>query len=210
MNLSSGIRTGLGLFLFFVSATITSAGENYIYRYTDHSGAVRFRTKQNLPKKYISSAHRVTLVDIRKVRTIRTKNEATAALVKAHPPKMTRRNGLLFTSATFNGAVTKRVLIDTGSEHTIIGARLLALIDPQKTGAPKSIKTVGGRESAIKIRLNKVSIGGAAVTKLDCLALDLDLPSGAGAIIGIDFMSRFVFEIDGQNLKFIRLVGEDF
>jgi predicted aspartyl protease len=210
MNGYRGIGTALASLIFFVSAVTTSADENYIYRYTDNSGAVRFRAKQNIPKKYRSSARRVTMIDIRKVKTIRTKNRAVASLIKAPPSGMVKRNGLLFTSATFNGTLTKRVIIDTGSEHTILGARLSALIDPQKTKATKNIKTIGSRQSAIKIRLNKVSIGGAEVVKLDCLALDLDLPSGAGAIIGIDFLSRFVFEIDGQSLKFVRLAEGEF
>jgi len=104
-------------------------------------------------------------------------------------------DGGLWVRVVINDRVTTRMLIDTGASAVIIPASLAGALDIQGEGRPVTLRTVQGRTTGRRIRLESLSIGDALVDDVTAVVLDQDDEESVG-LLGRSFLSQFHFSFD--------------
>jgi hypothetical protein len=114
-------------------------------------------------------------------------------------PFESRRPGEVVVSATVGGRGPFRFLVDTGSTHTAVTARLADLLAARPV-ARTSMTSAGGQVECLVLAVPPVAIGRLVVDGLTATALpavaDAALGVGIDGVLGQDFLARFSYTID--------------
>lgn len=138
-----------------------------------------------------------------------------AATKPASPPASTSRpstlrapvavpvqivEGIVLVPATLNGALGVTLILDTGSQRTLLTpavARKLGL-GPMAGGRRGKLSVLGGRQLDVPlVSLARLEVGGAAAEDLEIGVLDV-LPTAPNVdgLLGTDFLERYTITLD--------------
>ena len=114
--------------------------------------------------------------------------------------KAEKRGSLLLVRAFVEGTSGKaypKLLIDTGSAYTLISREILESIgySPALPERTKRIITGSGYEIVPAIRVNRIHCMDNLLEDFEILAHTLPLGAYIDGLLGMDFLSRFKFEI---------------
>ena len=101
-------------------------------------------------------------------------------------------------SAKINGAGPITLILDTGSDRTLVAPAVLQKLGISTEDAPRGIvKGVTGTSDAVAVRVQSVEVGEARVGPLLIVVHDADL-KGADGLLGRDFLANFNVMIDSK------------
>jgi predicted aspartyl protease len=90
------------------------------------------------------------------------------------------------------------LILDTGSDHTLVAPTALQRLGISTEDAPRStIKGVTGTSDAVAVWVESVEVGEAKVDPLLIVVHDADL-KGADGLLGRDFLANFNVVIDSR------------
>ncbi|MBI5816311.1 MAG: clan AA aspartic protease [Nitrospinae bacterium] len=187
--------------VILLAALVLSADlrhEGLAYRWTDVDGSVRISGRlEDVPKDRRNTASPMKLV------TVREDKDWTEPFAAPMPnPVSVHFNppGSMAVEAMFNGLVKRNAILDTGSETIIITSKLAAALgaDIRKAGKTR-LRTSKGIVEAPVVFLDDVNVGGAHAMRLEAAVMDFPGRGHVSAIIGMNFLSRFVFEINARD-----------
>ena len=111
----------------------------------------------------------------------------------------------LTVSTRINGTRDARLIVDTGSSHTILSREIaqgLGLLS-RLQARPATLTTGGGPVIVQLARVDSIRIGGAEVRENLVVVYDLpDLPPGVDGILGLSFLSQFQVILDMPSGEF--------
>lgn len=173
------------------------AERDSVWRWMDESGAVHITSRRDdVPAKYRSNSvpMKYSTVAEPAPEPVAPKPEP---LEKERIVRFDSSAGMVVAQALIGETVERGAWIDTGSELTVITSKLALALGVDVRGAEKRVfHTQNGRVSAPVVMLKSVKIGPAKAR--DVMAAIMDFP-GRGpvsAIIGMNFLSLFRFEIN--------------
>ena len=189
--------------LVITFAMLASSGTyDYVYRWTDANGSVRVTNNlSSVPENKRGDAQPM------RVFTIESVDETNAV---GQVELVQNSNTVLFsetasgivTSSLINGAARRDAIVDTGSEIAVITTKLAkALGYDIKTAREGRFRTPGGFVNAPVVELESIKIGSAKVKNVPAAVIDFKERGPVSAIIGMNFLSRFIFEIDYASKK---------
>ena len=167
-----------------------------VWRWTDETGAVHITGRlEDVPAKRQSSAVSMKLSTVA---------EPSAEPAPKPAPLETERvirfdssEGMVAVRAEFGESMERGAWIDTGSELTIITSKLaVALGVDVKNSEKRVFHTQGGRVSAPVTVLKSVKVGPAKAHDVPAAIMDFPGRGPVSAIIGMNFLSLFRFEIN--------------
>ena len=101
-------------------------------------------------------------------------------------------------SAKINGAEPIILILDTGSDRTLIASSVLRKLGISTENAPRAlIKGVTGMNYANAVWVSSVEVGEAKVGPLLIIAHDAELKAADG-LLGRDFIANFNVTIDSK------------
>jgi hypothetical protein len=166
-----------------------------IYYWVDDQGTQYYTTRfESIPEPYRSKAQLLPLP---------TSPPAPPELERSPSPKgLTKISftpGLpVLVSAKINGAGPITLILDTGSDRTLVAPAVLQRLGISTENAPRGIlKGVTGTSYADAVWVNSVEVGEATVGPLLIIAHDADL-KGADGLLGRDFLANFNVTIDSK------------
>ena len=166
-----------------------------IYYWADDQGTQYFTTTpESIPETYRSQA---VLLPIPTSPPVPPELERTRA-----PQSFTKvpfTPGLpVLVSAKINGAGPISLILDTGSDRTLVAPAVLQRLGISTEDAPQGIvKGVTGTSSAVTVWVQSVEVGEARVGPLLIVVHDADL-KGADGLLGRDFLANFNVTIDSK------------
>ncbi|MGK7344652.1 MAG: retropepsin-like aspartic protease family protein [Candidatus Nitrospinota bacterium M3_3B_026] len=186
---------------FFIMAALAlpaSAGEApAAWRWKDDAGAVHITgDPAKIPPRYRDKAspmrvHTVTGAEESAPRPPGAVRGGRAAV--AFDPSGER----IGVEAAFDGGISRRAWVDTGSGPVIITTKLATALGYDTGGAAKKrFSYPGGSGSAPVVTLKSVRVGGAEARDIPAVVMDFDGRGPVSAVIGMSFLSRFSFEVD--------------
>lgn len=105
--------------------------------------------------------------------------------------------GMVAVRAVIGESMERGAWIDTGSEFTIITSKLAVALGVDVKNAEKRVfHTQGGRVSAPVTILKSVKVGPAKARDVPAAIMDFSGRGPVSAIIGMNFLSLFRFEIN--------------
>lgn len=190
------------LFAFIAAAHILCGHSAFaerasVWRWMDESGSVHISgSLEDVPANRRASA-----VPMKYSTVAESAPEAVAPrpapLEKERIVRFDPSGGMVAAQVILNDAVERGAWIDTGSELTVITTKLALALGLDMKGAEKRVfHTQSGRVSAPVVMLKSVKVGPANAS--DVMAAIMDFP-GRGpvsAVIGMNFLSLFRFEIN--------------
>ncbi len=197
MTLRMALLTAAIVFLYASSEAF--ADQVNAYRWQDKRGDVHITNSlDKVPDEYRSRVKKMKY-ETASLESVEQRKAYKSAQGRARI-RYDSGSGAIKTGATFNQAVRRDVLIDTGSEWVIISSKLAkALSFELSESKTASIRTHEGHTKAPVVTIGNINIGGAQATKVKAVVLDFGGPSSVSAVIGMNFLSAFVFEIDTAN-----------
>jgi hypothetical protein len=166
-----------------------------IYYWVDDQGTQYYTTRfESIPEPYRSKAQLLPLP---------TSPPAPPELERSPSPKGLTKipftPGLpVLVSAKINGAGPITLILDTGSDRTLVAPAVLQRLGISTENAPRGIlKGVTGTSYADAVWVNSVEVGEATVGPLLIIAHDADL-KGADGLLGRDFLANFNVTIDSK------------
>jgi predicted aspartyl protease len=132
--------------------------------------------------------------------TVRPAADTVAPVLRA-TPFASGRAGEVIVPVTIGGRGGYRFLVDTGSSHTAVTARVVDEVGARAV-ARTQVTAAGGTVACIVVALPVVSVGDgiAVVAGLDATALPATpasiLAAEADGVLGQDFLARFAYTID--------------
>lgn len=167
-----------------------------VYRWKDENGAVHITSHlKNIPE-----AHRAAAVPMRYHSVTATEASPSAGdgrLSGAGEAWFDSSDEKIKLTAMFDGKITRGAWVDTGSEWVTVTTKLATALGYDLAGARKTRFTIpGGAVIAPVIKLDSVRIGGAEVRDVSAAVIDFYGRGPVSAVIGMNFLSRFAFEID--------------
>ena len=166
-----------------------------IYYWVDDQGTQYYTTRfESIPEPYRSKAQLLPLP---------TSPPAPPELERSPSPKGLTKipftPGLpVLVSAKINGAGPITLILDTGSDRTLVAPAVLQRLGISTENAPRGIlKGVTGTSYADAVWVNSVEVGEATVGPLLIIAHDADL-KGADGLLGRDFLAHFNVTIDSK------------
>lgn len=104
-----------------------------------------------------------------------------------------------------NGEESFRLLIDTGATFSVIKAsamnRLLEATDLSDTQQEIQVNTANGSASSMMYTVEYFSVGGFYQENINVVEMELTNMDYADGLLGMDFLSRYQFEIDQDSAK---------
>lgn len=167
-----------------------------VWRWTDESGAVHITSAlTDVPVKHRSGAVSMKLSTVA---------EPSAEPASKPDPLETERiarfdssEGMVAVRAVIGESIERAAWIDTGSEFTIITSKLAVALGVDARNAEKRVfHTQGGRVSAPVTTLKSVKVGPAVARDVPAAIMDFPGRGPVSAIIGMNFLSLFRFEIN--------------
>lgn len=194
MNLS--LLAPLALAMLLISGGSAFADGSFVYRWEDDNKAIHVTNQlTGVPLKYRDEAKRMKMVTIKSID--HTPMLGPARVDGSGEISFDKSKPMVIVSALINRKVTRNAIIDTGSEWVVITskfARALGLdIQTLRKG---NFRVFGGSVKAPVVRLQSVRVGPAIAKNVDAAIIDFEGRGEVSAIIGMNFLSRFVFEID--------------
>jgi hypothetical protein len=166
-----------------------------IYYWVDDQGVQYYTTSlDNIPEPFRSRAH---------ILPTPTSPPAPPELPLSAPQKGLTRipftpGSPVLVSARINGIGPITLILDTGSDRTLVTPAVLGRLGISTESSPRAvIKGVTGTSDANAVWVNSVEVGEAKVGPLLILAHDADL-SGAEGLLGRDFLAHFNVTIDSK------------
>ncbi len=175
---------------------LVMADSSVVYRWTDGNGAVHISNRlSDAPEKYRASAKPMEMVVIDSQEPDQVKG--SAKLVGGSKIAFDTKKEGIVSLARFNGLTERNAILDTGSGWAIITTKLAIALGYDLENARKSrFKVFGGSVSAPVVSLKSLQVGPAFVSNVSAAVIDFEGRGPVSAIIGMNFLSRFVFEID--------------
>jgi predicted aspartyl protease len=104
--------------------------------------------------------------------------------------------------------IVTKVLVDTGSEHTVLAGDVVAAINiaPQPTDLVHTISGVGGIETVFGRQVDYVQVGDRKLTDFPIQVGGMDYGFEINGILGMDFLTRAGALINLRELQ-IEFVG---
>ena len=183
---------GLTLVLIFIPNLVLAE----IYYWVDDQGVQYYTTRlENIPEPYRSSAHLLPTP---------TSPPRPPDLQSSPPPSgfatipFTSGSPVLV-SVRINGAGPVTLILDTGSDRTLVSPSVLSKLGISFESAHRAvIKGVTGTSDADAVWVNSLEVGEAKVGPLLVIAHDANL-HGADGLLGRDFLGHFNVTIDSRN-----------
>lgn len=174
-----------------------------IYRYTDERGTAHYVDgAQNVPERYRGTA---TPLPYRNEPVPEPPARAEVPAAAAATIRFTPGQRIV-TDAHVNDSTAVQLLVDTGADRTLISPRALAAAGVSLTRGVTMQKVSGvtGSLDVPRVVIDSLTIGGARVTGMSVLALDLE-QAGYDGLLGRDFLDQFSVSIDpGRGVVTIR------
>jgi len=166
-----------------------------IYYWVDDRGTQHYTTRlESIPEPYRSKAQLLALP---------TSPPAPPELERSPSPKGLTKipftPGLpVLVSAKINSAGPITLILDTGSDRTLVTPAALQRLGISTENGPRGIlKGVTGTSYADAVWVNSVEVGEARVGPLLIIAHDADLKAADG-LLGRDFLAHFNVKIDSK------------
>jgi len=166
-----------------------------IYYWVDDQGIQYYTTSlESIPEPYRSKAQPLPLPTSPPVPPELTPSPSQKRLTKI--PFMPGSPVLV--SAKINGAGPITLILDTGSDRTMVAPSALQRLGISTEKAPRGIlKGVTGASYVDALWVNSVEVGEAKVGPLLIIAHDADLKEAEG-LLGRDFLANFNVTIDSK------------
>lgn len=200
----------IAICLALIAISSGASGENpFVYKWTDAKGAIHISNSfKAIPQPYREHARKIKLISVNypKVGKMAGFAEASGtARVNFNPS----RRGIIV-PAVFNGVVKRDVLVDTGSEWVTITTKLAKALGYDTGKSRKTwFQTQSGPVQAPVVELDRLAIGGAEVKGFKAAVIDFEGRGPVSAVVGMNFLSAFVFEIDTYNGNLILTTPEN-
>jgi hypothetical protein len=166
-----------------------------IYYWVDDRGTQHYTTRlESIPEPYRSKAQLLALP---------TSPPAPPELERSPSPKGLTKipftPGLpVLVSAKINGAGPITLILDTGSDRTLVAPAALERLGISTENGPRGIlKGVTGTSHVDAVWVNSVEVGEARVGPILIIAHDADLKAADG-LLGRDFLAHFNVTIDSK------------
>jgi clan AA aspartic protease (TIGR02281 family) len=206
---------GAKLFSSFLLITfcwlINDASADDIYRWVDENGIINFAdTPKSAPQRYHDESPRRQATPFRE--SALPASVAKTELAKVVKPQkfiipLTRDGGRLVVDGNINNQSAVRFIVDTGSNMTIIPARVASHLGfDRKRSLLIEIRAVGGVIDGRLFEVDSLKIGTAEARNFDIVVID-DSLQGIG-LLGADFLSRFHLDISYSRDQMVLQPGE--
>lgn len=186
-------RTRASILLFFVFLPTLALSD--IYYWVDDQGVQNYTTRlDSIPEPYRSKAQALSLP---------ASPPAPEELQPATSPKGITQVSFtpgspVLVSARINGAGPITLLLDTGSDRTLVTPSALQELGISAENASRAVvKGVTGTSYAGAVWVNLVEVGDAKVGPLLIVVHDADLKEARG-LLGRDFLAHFHLTIDSK------------
>jgi hypothetical protein len=166
-----------------------------IYYWVDDQGIQYYTTRlESIPEPYRSKAQ---LLPLPKSPPPPPELERTSS--PKGPTKIPFTPGLpVLVSVKINGAGPITLILDTGSDRTLVAPAALQSLGISTENGPRGIlKGVTGTSDVDAVWVNSVEVGEARVGPLLIIAYDADLKAADG-LLGRDFLANFNVTIDSK------------
>ena len=166
-----------------------------IYYWVDDQGIQYYTTRlESIPEPYRSKAQLLSLPTSPPVPPELERSPATRGLTK-----IPFTPGLpVLVSAKINGAGPITLILDTGSDRTLVAPATLQRLGISTENAPRGIlKGVTGTSYVDAVWVQSVEVGEARVGPLLIIVHDAGL-KGADGLLGRDFLANFNVTIDSR------------
>jgi len=166
-----------------------------IYYWVDDQGTQNYTTRlESIPEPYRSRAQELSLPTSPSVPP-----ELQPGALQSGPAKISFVPGSpVGVSARINGAGPITLILDTGSDRTLVRPSVLQRLGISTEGAGRAVlKGVVGVGYAQAVWVNSVEVGEAAAGPLLIVIHDVDL-RGADGLLGRDFLANFNVTIDSR------------
>ncbi len=183
-------RTAGLILIFILIPGLVLAG---IYYWTDDQGVQYYTTRfENIPEAYRSNAHRMPTLTSPPTTPQPQSGPSAKGLVKI---PFTPGSPVLV-SAKINGAGPVTLILDTGSDRTLVAPSALSKLGISTENRYRAvIKGVTGTSDADAVWVNSLEVGEAKVGPLLIIAHDAEF-NGADGLLGRDFLDNFKLTID--------------
>ena len=166
-----------------------------IYYWVDDQGTQYYTTRlEGIPEPYRSKAQQLSLPTSPPVPP-----ELTPNIPQKSPMKISFKPGSpILVSAKINGAGPITLILDTGSDRTLVASSALSGLGISTENTVKGIlKGVTGMSYADAIWVNSVEVGDVRVGPFLIIVHDAKL-KGADGLLGRDFLANFDVRIDSK------------
>ena len=166
-----------------------------IYYWVDDQGTQYYTTRlEGIPEPYRSKAQQLSLPTSPPVPP-----ELTPNIPQKSPMKISFKPGSpILVSAKINGAGPITLILDTGSDRTLVALSALSNLGISTENTLKGIlKGVTGMSYADAIWVNSVEVGDVRVGPFLIIVHDAKL-KGADGLLGRDFLANFDVRIDSK------------
>ncbi|MDH4184887.1 MAG: retroviral-like aspartic protease family protein [Nitrospinota bacterium] len=172
-----------------------AADDAKVYRWTDAAGNVRAAgSLAAVPEPFRDAAveMKVTQAEHTSIQHDPPAESVGQARI-SFPPGA----GRIVAQAAFDGKASRMALVDTGSDLVAITTKLARALGYDLSKSRKTwIATSSGRTQVPIIRLNRLEVGGAMAKGVTAVVMDFEGRGAVSAVLGMSFLSAFVFEID--------------
>ena len=166
-----------------------------IYYWVDDQGTQYYTTRfESIPEPYRSNAQQLSLPTSPPVPPELTPNLPQKTVIKIS----FKPGSSILVSAKINGAGPITLILDTGSDRTLVAPSALSSLGISIENTLKGVlKGVTGMSYADAIWVNSVEVGDVRVGPFLIIAHDVKL-KGADGLLGRDFLAHFELRIDSQ------------
>ncbi len=188
-------RLGLVCLLLLMGSIIAIPVASGMYRWTDENGDPHISSRiEDIPERFRKDARQVTAPG--------PASDAKCAGLPGEPKGGGRvpfslDKAHMIVAACVNGRGPIRLIVDTGAGRTFVSQRFLEEIGVKVKDAPDTVVGgLGGMAAAKRVMVRSVQVGGARLGPMEIVAHDLGF--NVDGLIGQDFMSKFVLDVDNQ------------
>ena len=220
---TNGLTAGLKgaaryLSVLLLALALAAPATAKIYKWRDADGKLHFSdSPDNVPvevlnddsKEYRPDESRVNLVPTapRPSSATPTPSESGTVAGEISIPYVAREGSAsrVIVNVTFNGSVTAPILVDTGSPGLVISddlAERLGLFEKEGSSLMVVISGVGGRQSAVRTIVDKISLGGVS-EKFVPAHIVASMSDAYQGLIGMDILSNYRLTIDTANRRLL-------
>jgi len=166
-----------------------------IYYWVDDQGTQYYTTRlESIPESYRSQAQQLSLPISPPVPPELTPNPPQKSLIKIS----FKPGSPILVSAKINGAGPITLILDTGSDRTLVAPSALSNLGISIENTLKgTLRGVTGMSYADAMWVNSVEVGDVSVGPFLIIAHDVKL-KGADGLLGRDFLANFDVRIDSK------------
>lgn len=138
------------------------------------------------------------------VETVKTTGKVVTTIIEIpkgrRTVKLIRRGNNLLVDAVINRKTHALMVVDTGCEDTQISRGLAQRlrIDGSQGQPVNCVVAGGGVVTGRMVDLLEIRLGRAAVRNIKVVLLNQDNAAGSDGLLGMAFLSNFIFKIDAQ------------